>query len=265
MAITVTGLTKEMYIPSEMEYKKILDDISVHIRFGELTAIIGKIGSGKSTFIRYLNGLSKPTNGTISVGNKVFGFRSREWLQQVGVVLQFSQQQLFLPTVREELVYAAKNFGIDLDVNLLCQKIGLDESLLEQDPHLLSGGQMRKVAIGSVLSANPRILILDEPFAGLDWSAQFELTQLLQQLVSSGIAVVIVTHDLSFVWEYCQRVLVFEQGRIIVDTDSRSWIESSKHGNEETIGYSRFFSQLNEKKINVDSVRKWLEEQEERN
>lgn len=217
MGLEIIDLTSEVFDYQNQEMKRILDAISVHVHADEITAVIGKIGSGKSTFVQHLNGLKQANSGKIFIHQQEQMHQSREWLRRVGIVLQFSQQQLFLSTVHDELAYAAINFGNQFDVTELCKIIGLDPELLSRHPRQLSGGQMKKVAIGSVLAAQPEILILDEPFAGLDWEAQAELIELLQRLKISGVLIIIVTHDLRFVFESCDRVLVFERGAIIAD------------------------------------------------
>ncbi|MGL5381970.1 MAG: energy-coupling factor ABC transporter ATP-binding protein [Culicoidibacterales bacterium] len=217
MGLEVVDLTAEVYDYQKQGFKRIIDMISVRMHPGELTAIVGEIGSGKSTFIQYLNGVKKASNGKIYIQQEEYRYQNRIWLQKVGIVLQFSKQQLFLPTVAEEIMYAAKNFELNCSIEDLCKRVNLDEKLLLRHPQTLSGGQMRKVAIASVLASKPEILILDEPFAGLDWEAQVEITKLLQQLVHEKLTVIIVSHDLHFVYEYCQRVLVFSQGKIVAD------------------------------------------------
>lgn len=215
MGLEVIDLTTEFYHYETSTFVKLLDQVSVQIEPKKITAIIGEIGSGKSTFIKHLNGLHRGKTGTILVQNRELTNMQREWLQKVGIVLQFSQNQLFLRTVEEELMYAMNNFGLETNVAAICELIQLDEALLSAHPKQLSGGQMRKVAIGSVLAAQPEILILDEPFAGLDWQAQAEMTALFERLKAQGMTVVVVTHDLTFVYEKCDEVIVFAKGKIV--------------------------------------------------
>ncbi|MGL4952796.1 MAG: energy-coupling factor ABC transporter ATP-binding protein [Culicoidibacterales bacterium] len=229
MGLEVIDLTVEVYDYQNQGLKRILDQVSVQVKPGELTGIIGEIGSGKSTFIQYLNGLKKASTGKIFIQQQQYRQRDRTWLQKVGIVLQFSQQQLFLPTVAEEIMYAAKNFGCEISLAHLCERVKLDEQLLTRHPQTLSGGQMRKVAIASVLASDPDIVILDEPFAGLDWDSQMEITQLLQQLVNEKMTVIVVSHDLHFVYEHCTRVLVFSQGKLVADeTPQHLFLQTEK-------------------------------------
>lgn len=262
MGFEVCDLTTEIYDYQKQASKKILDTISLKVNPGEITAIIGEIGSGKSTFIQYLNGLKQADFGEILIQSKRYPHQSREWLQKVGIVQQFSQKQLFLTTVADEIRYAADNFQVECDMHKLCQLIGIDENLLDQHPRKLSGGQMRKVAIASVLSAQPEILVLDEPFAGLDWQVQAELTIILKKLAQSGITVLIVTHDLNFVYEHTQKVIVFSNGKIMAQKSPRELFLEQE--NWEQLGIEpppllrTTFIELDEQ-----SIQNWLDEEDD--
>lgn len=223
MGFEVFDLTAEIYDYQAQAPKKLLDMISLKVHPGEITAIIGEIGSGKSTFVQHLNGLKAATAGKILIQNQSYPQQSRKWLQKVGIVQQFSQRQLFLSTVAAEIRYAADNFQLTADINQLCELVGLDSKLLEVHPRMLSGGEMRKVAIASVLSAQPEILVLDEPFVGLDWQGQSELMTVLNKLAQQKMTIVVVTHDLNYVYEHCQKVVVFSKGKIISENSPKAF------------------------------------------
>ncbi|MGL4623615.1 MAG: energy-coupling factor ABC transporter ATP-binding protein [Culicoidibacterales bacterium] len=257
MGFEVFDLITEIYDYQKNKPIRLLDKVSLKANPGEIMAIIGAIGSGKSTFIQHLNGLKKADNGLILIHNESYPNQSREWLKKVGIVQQFSQKQLFLTTVADEIAFAAKNFEITYDLNHLCALVDLDTTLLARHPRTLSGGQMRKVAIASVLAAQPEILILDEPFAGLDWQAQTELTQALNKLAANGMTIALVTHDLNFVYEHCQKVVVFSEGKIIAEKTPKQLFAEDTNWQELGIEATPLL-QTNFVTFDEQAVKKWL-------
>ena len=207
--------------------KKALDDVSVSIDKGEIVAVIGHTGSGKSTLVQHLNGLLKPDAGKVAVddvnlaGKDVAAKKAR---QLVGMVFQYPEHQIFAETVYEDIAFGPRNRGfqpeeVDKQVREAMAFVGLDfETFAKRSPFQLSGGQMRRVAIAGVVAMNPDYLVLDEPSAGLDprsRNAVFKEIMALHQ--SRGIAIVLVTHSMEEAVKYAKRLLVINQGKILFD------------------------------------------------
>ena len=200
-----------------------LKDIHADIHAGEWLSIIGKSGSGKSTLVQHLNALYKIQEGKIyfdglplpQKGDEVYTLR-----QKTGLVFQNPEDQLFSSTVKEELAFAPKNAGFKGDeleeamiYGLECA--GLSRDFLERNPIALSGGERRLVAIASVLSAKPEVVVLDEPLAGLDASYQRKILGMLARLRDEGKTIITVTHDLDMALHYSNRILLLRDSRVI--------------------------------------------------
>jgi energy-coupling factor transport system ATP-binding protein len=166
-----------IYNPGTPFEKKALDNINIEINEGEFIGLIGHTGSGKSTLVQHLNGLMKPTSGSIivdgiNITEKNPDFKSVR--QKVGLVFQYPEHQLFEETIYKDIAFGPKNLGLKEEEVLIrvknsMEQVGLDfESLKDRSPFELSGGQKRRVAIAGVLAMKPKILVLDEPTAGLD-------------------------------------------------------------------------------------------------
>lgn len=203
-----------------------LKDVSVTIKDGSYTAIIGHTGSGKSTLLQHLNALLKPTSGTVTIGDfKITNETSNKNLkplrQKVGMVFQFAENQLFEQTVAKDIAFGPKNFGVSDEEALklaaqMVKLVGLPDSVLEQSPFDLSGGQMRRVAIAGVLAMQPEVLVLDEPTAGLDPAGRNEMMAMFQKLhETQGLTIVLVTHLMDDVADFADQVLVMDQGQLI--------------------------------------------------
>lgn len=177
MAILKTeGLTYQYSVGTPFE-KTAVDHVDLEIQDGEFVGLIGHTGSGKSTLIQQFNGLLKPTSGRILLdGQDIWALKKADMRQvrfQVGLVFQYPEYQLFEETVYKDIAFGPRNMGldeqeIDRRVRQTAQAVGLAPELLEQPPFALSGGQKRRVAIAGVMAMEPRVLILDEPTAGLD-------------------------------------------------------------------------------------------------
>lgn len=202
-----------------------LHDINLRLPRGGLTGIAGATGSGKSTLLQLFNGLLKPTEGTVRVLDVAIsaGERSPKLTplrRRVGLVFQFPEQQLFQDTVEKELLFGPLNFGVDPETarqraRRAMTDMGLDPELLERNPFRLSGGQMRKVAIASVLAMDPEILVLDEPTATLDPVSREELIGLLVRLCrEQGVTVLVVTHRMDELLPFADRWLLLQEGRL---------------------------------------------------
>ena len=202
-----------------------LSDVSLTIEDGSYTAIIGHTGSGKSTILQLLNGLLVPTEGSVRVFDTLITSTSvnkqiRQIRKQVGLVFQFAENQIFEETVLKDVAFGPQNFGVSVEEAevIACEKlalVGIDESLFERSPFELSGGQMRRVAIAGILAMEPKILVLDEPTAGLDPIGRKELITLFKKLHQDGITIVLVTHLMDDVAEFADQVYVMEKGKLV--------------------------------------------------
>ena len=202
-----------------------LSDVNLSIEDGSYTAIIGHTGSGKSTILQLLNGLLVPTKGSVRVFDTLITSTSvnkqiRQIRKQVGLVFQFAENQIFEETVLKDVAFGPQNFGVSVEeAEAIAREklalVGIDESLFERSPFELSGGQMRRVAIAGILAMEPKILVLDEPTAGLDPIGRKELMTLFKKLHQDGITIVLVTHLMDDVAEFADQVYVMEKGKLV--------------------------------------------------
>ena len=202
-----------------------LSDVSLSIEDGSYTAIIGHTGSGKSTILQLLNGLLVPTEGSVRAFDTLITSTSvnkqiRQIRKRVGLVFQFAENQIFEETVLKDVAFGPQNFGVSVEeAEAIAREklalVGIDESLFERSPFELSGGQMRRVAIAGILAMEPKILVLDEPTAGLDPIGRKELMTLFKKLHQDGIAIVLVTHLMDDVAEFADQVYVMEKGKLV--------------------------------------------------
>lgn len=206
--------------------KKAIDNISVFLQGNLIHGIIGSIGSGKSTMLELMNGITKPTSGEIAVGNYELtstkcDFDFNDFRYDVGLVYQFPEKQFFCSTVGEEVafsskVFDSKNKNIKEKVRKALKMVGLDDTYIKRTPFSLNGGEKRLVAIASVLISNPKLLILDEPTIGLDNNSKKRLMSLLKNLKTRyGKTVIIVTHDVDMLYEIVDDVVVLNEGKVI--------------------------------------------------
>ena len=203
--------------------KVAIDDIDLDIPAGQFVGIIGHTGSGKSTFIQHLNGLLAPTSGTVFFDGQDI-HRSKEATRdvrfQVGLVFQYPEHQLFEETVYRDIAFGPKNMGldeaeVDKRVHEAAEFVGLDEALLERSPFELSGGQKRRVAVAGVMAMKPRILVLDEPAAGLDPEGRDEiLSEVKDYHKKTGTTVLLVSHSMEDIAKYADKVLVMSRKKI---------------------------------------------------
>ena len=200
-----------------------LEDVSFSVEAGDFVGIIGSTGSGKSTLISHFNGLLKPTSGKVLVdGQDIWADPSqiRKFRFLVGMVMQYPEYQLFEETVYKDIAFGPKNMGlseqeIDRRVRRAAEFCGLPIDYLNRSPFELSGGQKRRVAIAGVLAMEPRILVLDEPAAGLDPEGRDTiLSQIRQYHKDTGTTVLLVSHSMEDIARYANRVLVMDQRRV---------------------------------------------------
>lgn len=203
-----------------------LDDICLEIPEGQFIGLIGHTGSGKSTLVQHLNGLIEPTEGTITYcGRNIWekDFPKKELRSQVGLVFQYPEHQLFEVDVFSDVCFGPKNLGLPKEeiqerAKRALELVGIPEEYYKQSPFELSGGQKRRVAIAGVLAMQPKILVLDEPTAGLDPRGRDEiLSQVAHLKKETGISVVLVSHSMEDVANYVERIVVMNQGRILYD------------------------------------------------
>ncbi|MBR2896037.1 MAG: energy-coupling factor transporter ATPase [Oscillospiraceae bacterium] len=202
-----------------------VDGVSLEIRKGEFLGVIGHTGSGKSTLIQHLNGLLKPTSGTVYLnGQDIWKNpkKIREVRFKVGLVFQYPEYQLFEETCYKDIAFGPKNMGLDAKeidrrVHEAAAFAGVSEELLEKSPFDLSGGQKRRVAIAGVIAMEPEVLILDEPSAGLDPKGRQDLLKNIREYHEQrGTTVVMVSHSMDEVAENVDRIIVLSQAGVVM-------------------------------------------------
>ncbi len=228
--LNVQNLTHTYAAGSPFEQHAVTD-VSLTTVEGELLAVIGHTGSGKSTLVQHLNGLLKPASGQVLLdGADIWAQpqKIRDVRFRVGMVFQYPEYQLFEDTVYKDMAFGPKNMGldeaeIDRRVRQAALDVGITEELLEKSPFDLSGGEKRRAAIAGVLAMEPEILILDEPTAGLDPRGREQILSLIQDYrAHHGTTVVLVSHSMEDVARLADRVLVMEHGRVaMLDTVAR--------------------------------------------
>ncbi|MEE0274481.1 MAG: energy-coupling factor transporter ATPase, partial [Oscillospiraceae bacterium] len=198
-------------------------DVNIEIEEGELVGIIGHTGSGKSTLIQHLNGLIKPTSGKIFIDGADIhdkNIKLRDVRFKVGLVFQYPEYQIFEETVYKDIAFGPTNMGldegeIDKRVRETAKLVGIDDSLLNKSPFELSGGQKRRVAIAGVMAMRPKVLILDEPTAGLDpRGREMILGQIKHYHEETGSTVLLVSHSMEDVARFAQKILVMNKGEV---------------------------------------------------
>ena len=215
-----------VYSPGTAYEKHALKDVSLEIEQGQFVGIIGHTGSGKSTLIQHLNGLMKATSGKIFYnGQNIYeeGYDMRSLRSQVGLVFQYPEYQLFEVDVLSDVCFGPKNQGLskeecERNAKEALELVGFPEKYYKQSPFELSGGQKRRVAIAGVLAMKPKVLILDEPTAGLDPKGRDEILDQVEKLHrETGMTVVLVSHSMEDVARYVERIIVMNHGEKMLD------------------------------------------------
>lgn len=201
--------------------KSILRDISFAIHDGDCIVIAGPNGSGKTVMMKHCNALLGPTSGVVKYRGKSLLQQKKTVRQKIGIVFQNSDTQFVGQTVREDIAFGPENLGwnkehVDKAVAYSAKLLGL-ESVLDHYPHFLSGGEKKKTAIAGIIAMEPDCIILDEPFAGLDYAGVRAVTKEILLLKESGHTLIIITHDLEKVLAFATRLMVMNKGKIIYD------------------------------------------------
>ena len=204
-----------------------LDDVSFEVAGGECIGIIGHTGSGKSTLLQHMNGLLKPHSGEIIVSDMNIGDGSVKKVdisKNVGLVFQYPEYQLFEETVAKDVAFGPRNLGVPEDeipgiVRESIELLGLDyDAVAEKSPFELSGGQKRRVAIAGVLAMKPKVLILDEPTAGLDPASKHDMLEVIKRLRQErNLIVVFVSHNMKDIAELSDRIIVMNGGKLVMN------------------------------------------------
>ena len=216
-----------------------LKDINLNITENKITAIIGQTGSGKSTLIQHLNALLLPTEGTIHILDRTIDAKEtpkklKSLRGDVGLVFQFPEYQLFEETVLKDVAFGPKNFGCTEEEAIKKAKdalklVGLGVENYEKSPLELSGGQKRRTAIAGILAMDPKIIVLDEPTAGLDPIGTVQMMELFYALNRKyNKTVLIVSHDMEQVYKYCDEVVVVEDGTIRFHDSTKKFFDNSE-------------------------------------
>ena len=205
---------------------KALNNVNLQIKKGEKIAIMGANGAGKSTLFSHFNGLTEPTSGHVEVDGEKIVFEREELLkvrQKVGIVFQDPNDQLFAPTVKEDVAFGPMNLGLDYDevnkrITEALEMVGMS-GFEDKTPHHLSGGQQKRVAIAGIVAMRPEIMILDEPTAGLDPEGVDKVLDILNNLNKEGMSIVISSHDIEMVNQFADKIFVLHNGEIIAQGD----------------------------------------------
>ena len=226
MSISVRNLNY-IYNPGMPGETVALSDVSFDVADGMILGIIGHTGSGKSTLLQHLNGLIKPTSGEVYIDGECITdgkTRMTDIRRKVGLVFQYPEYQLFEETVGKDVAFGPKNLGLDEEeqearVKRAIGLVGLDyEEIKDLSPFELSGGMKRRVAIAGVIAMDPKILILDEPTAGLDPSAHREILAMVRRIHDEmGIILIFVSHNMADIAEMSDRVMVMSGGKVVLE------------------------------------------------
>ncbi|WP_342473807.1 energy-coupling factor ABC transporter ATP-binding protein [Bacillus sp. FSL W8-1141] len=224
MDITIKELEHRYQMKTPFE-RLALYDVNASIKEGSYVAVIGHTGSGKSTLLQHLNGLLKPTKGSIALGDTVLKANKKQkdmkpLRKKVGIVFQFPEHQLFEETILKDICFGPMNFGVpkekaEAKAKEMLKLVGLPESLLSRSPFELSGGQMRRVAIAGVLAMEPEVLVLDEPTAGLDPRGRKEIMDMFYELhQKANLTTILVTHSMEDAAHYADQMIVMHKGTV---------------------------------------------------
>lgn len=223
MSIKIENLV-HVYMPKSPFEKVALNNVNIEINEGEFVALIGHTGSGKSTLIQHMNGLLKPTSGRIVVDGEDItkdGVKLTDIRKKVGLVFQYPEYQLFEETIEKDIEFGPRNLGLSDDeitkrVKRSMEMVGLDyDTYRNKSPFDLSGGQKRRVAIAGVIAMEPKVLILDEPTAGLDPKGRDDILEQIKVLHDEyKMTIILVSHSMEDVGKLAERIIVMNKGEV---------------------------------------------------
>jgi len=226
--------------------QKALDNVNLTINERDFIGLIGHTGSGKSTLVQHLNGLIKPTEGKVivdGIDTKGSNENLLKVRQKVGLVFQYPEHQLFEETVYKDVAFGPINLGLDEDevhkrVKTAIESVGLDfEKLKDRSPFELSGGQKRRVAIAGVLAMEPKVLVLDEPTAGLDPKGRDEILGRIKKLYEEkNITIILVSHSMEDIAKLVNRIIVMHKGKVVMDGKTREVFKEAERLEEIGLG-----------------------------
>lgn len=265
MSVIKTEHLTHLYSIGTPFEKAAINDVNIEISQGEFVGIIGHTGSGKSTLIQHFNGLLKPTSGKIYLdGKDIWADKSqiRSVRFQVGLVFQYPEYQLFEETVYKDIAFGPKNMGlsddeVDLRVRESAALVGLKNDILNKSPFELSGGQKRRVAIAGVIAMEPKVLILDEPTAGLDPRGRdLILSEIQQYHQEKKNTILLVSHSMEDIAKYASRVLVMNHAEVYAfDTVEKvfSRVQQLRSLGLDVPQITRIFYQLKAHGVDIDT------------
>lgn len=209
----------------------VLKGVNLGVERGELVCIMGPNGAGKTTLVRVMGGLIRPTKGRVLLdGLDISQIPRRELARRVGVIFQNPDHQIFSESVEKEILFSLKAVGIkDVEgqVNRALRELGI-EGVKKRNPLTLSGGEKKLVSLAAVIAVDPEIVIMDEPTAGQDWRNKKIISEVVKNMVLEGKSVIMVTHDVEFCAELDARVVILNEGKILVDGDARYVLNNFK-------------------------------------
>ena len=240
-----------------------LKGVSLKVEEGEMVALLGKNGAGKSTLFLHLNGIYEPDESQVFIEGEELKYDKKSLLkfrQKVGIVFQNPDDQIFAPTVEEDVAFGPLNLGLPMEevqkrVTDSLARVGMS-GFEKKASHHLSGGQKKRVAIAGILAMKPKIMVLDEPTAGLDPQGVTELTVLLKELNAEGITIIISTHEVDLVPDYASKVFVLVDGLLIAEgspKDIFSQPEILEKANLEVPIVTKLFQELERDGINMEN------------
>lgn len=250
---------------------KVLDDINLDINLKENTAILGPNGSGKSTFLYFLNTLLVAEQGYITISGEIVNKKNSDKIRsKMGFLFDNPDNQLFSPTVRDDVAFGPKNQGkskeeINTLVNEALKLTGIND-LADRVPYNLSLGQKKKCAIAGVISMKPDILLMDEPFLGLDPKSSIDFLDILYKLKQSGVSSILSTHDVNLAYSWADRVVIMKDGRVIAK-GGKSILEDEELMNRANLikpTLARVFERTNYRTFDVSSANKYIRGLEDR-